>query len=124
MSSLPTEIVEPDAAPLPPLPQTDPFTYAQWKTLLAIADTVIPSVRPWSTARANDLGVGDVDYSIRLTSLQNAELVNDDGEIARQYLAETPSSIPAFKDSLLRFVGWHMPPSQRKDLGTALKLLE
>jgi len=124
MISLPAEIVEPDAAPLPPLPQIDPFSPAQWKTLLAIADAVIPSLRPRSTARASDLSVGDVDYSIRLTSLQNAELINDNGDVARQYLAETPSSISAFKDSLWRFVGWHMPPSQRKDPGTALTLLE
>lgn len=40
--------------PLPPAPAISYFTEQQWKTLYALADAIIPSIRTVSTSRGSN----------------------------------------------------------------------
>jgi hypothetical protein len=125
--SLPTEAVSPKATPLPPLPSEDPLTPAQWKTLLAISDAVIPAVKPMSTANARtEAAVKDNDYPTAVSALRGLTPENDpDADTAaKEYLADYASSNPAFKLELQRIFAMYMPQSTRKELIMVLNVLK
>jgi hypothetical protein len=125
--SLRTEAVSPKATPLPPLPAEDLLTPAQWKTLLAITDAVVPSIKPTSTANAkSEVAVQDSDYSTAVSALR-AFIPEDDLDAdtaAKQYLADNASSNPAFKMELQRIFAMYMPQDQKKQLVMILNILE
>ena len=125
--TLPTEPVSPKATPLPPLPAEDPLTPAQWKTLLAIADTVIPAVKPTSTAnRRTEVAVADNEYSTAVSALRGLTPGNDpDADTAaKEYLADNASSNPLFRLELQRIFAMYMPQTTKKQLTTVLSILE
>ncbi|KAF2026244.1 long chain fatty alcohol oxidase [Setomelanomma holmii] len=124
--SLPTEAVSPKATPLPPLPTDDPLTPAQWKTLLAISDAVIPAVKPISTANARiEVAVKDNNYSTAVSALRGLTPENDPNAdtAAKEYLADYASSNPAFKLELQRIFALYMPQSTKKELSLVLNVL-
>jgi hypothetical protein len=104
--ALTTDIVSPKAAALPPLPAEDPLTAAQWKTLLAIADAIVPAVRP----------AKDNEYSTAISKLQSLTPDADEA-VAKAYLHENATSNPAFREGLHRVIGLYLPQSSRKELG-------
>lgn len=121
-----TEPVSPKATPLPPLPSQDPLTAAQWKTILAIADAVVPAVRPMSTADAQtQIAATDIQYSTAISKLQQLTPENDPNSdsAAREYLEEYASKDPRFRLDLQRIFGVCMPQSQRKELCMLLNVL-
>lgn len=112
---------------MPPLPSEDPLTAAQWKTLLAISDAVIPSIKPVSVANARvEIAVVDNEYSTAVSALR--ALAPDDEPNAetavREYLADNASSNPAFKEELQRIFAMYMPQSTKKELLMVLNILE
>lgn len=112
---------------MPPLPSEDPLTAAQWKTLLAISDAVIPSIKPVSVANARvEIAVADNEYSTAVSALR--ALAPDDEPNAetavREYLADNASSNPAFKEELQRIFAMYMPQSTKKELLMVLNILE
>jgi FAD binding domain len=118
--------VKPKASPLPPRPTTDPLTPDQWKTLLAIADTVIPTIVPQSVAKpATELSVDDNSYSTILSKLQDTCLASGsvEPELAKQFLAERGSENPAFKEALYRYLAFYLPSDLKKKLTLGLDLL-
>lgn len=124
--SLPTQPVSPKATPLPPLPPEDPLTQAQWKTLLAIADAVIPSIKPMSTANAkSELPVTDKDYSTAVSKLKALVPENDpNADIAvKDYLDDHASKNPAFRVELQRVFALYMCENLRKELVMVLNVL-
>ncbi|OCK72804.1 GMC oxidoreductase [Lepidopterella palustris CBS 459.81] len=124
MSALSTETVSPKAAPLPPLPEADPLTPAQWKTLLAIADAVIPSIQPFTKAAPTlELAIPDNAYSTALTTLKGLAPQGTDERVAEVFLKESASSTPAFREALFRLVGFYMPQKNRNDLVMVLNML-
>lgn len=125
--SLVSEPVSPKATPLPPLPDEDPLTPAQWKTLLAIADAVVPAIKPVSTANASiEVAIADNEYSTALSAVRALTPEDDpDAEIAaKEYLADNASSNPAFKLELQRIFAMYMPQSTKKELGMVLNILK
>jgi hypothetical protein len=125
--SLPTEAVSPKATPLPPLPSEDPLTPAQWKTLLAITDVVIPAIKPVSTANAKtEVAVDDNGYSTAVSALRALTPEDDpNAEVAaKEYLADNASSNPAFKMELQRIFAIYMPQSTKKELSMVLSILK
>lgn len=125
--SLPTEAVSPKAAPLPPLPAEDPLTPAQWKTLLAITDAVIPAIKPVSVANARtEIAVEDNEYSTAVSALVGLTPQDDpDAETAaKEYLSDYASSNPAFKLELQRVFAMYMPQDVRGQLLSVLNILE
>ncbi|EMD66187.1 hypothetical protein GGP41_006362 [Bipolaris sorokiniana] len=124
---LQTEPISPRATPLPPLPAEDPLTPAQWTTLLAIADAVIPAILPASTATAQtDIAAADADYSTAISTLRARipETDPDAGAVAKEYLAAYASQDPAFRAEMQRVFAMYMPHSQRKELAMVLDLLD
>ncbi|KAF3034157.1 hypothetical protein E8E12_004598 [Didymella heteroderae] len=124
--SLPTEPVSPKATPLPPLPKEDPLTPAQWKTLLAITDACIPSVKPISIANTKtEIAATDTEYSTALSTIRGLMPESDpDATVAAtDYLQDYASSNPAFKQELQRIFGLYMPSSTRQELTTVLNVL-
>ena len=125
---LQTEPISPRATPLPPLPSEDPFTPAQWKTLLAIADAIVPPIKPADAAKAPaDIAVADPEYSTAVSALRARIPEEKDADavaVAREYLAEHASQNPAFKAELQRAFALCMPQSQRKQLAMVLDVLD
>jgi choline dehydrogenase-like flavoprotein len=125
-TTLPTEPASPKATPLPPLPTKDPLTPAQWKTLLAITDAVIPAIKPMSTAKAQTESAGtDAEYSTAVSKLRQLTPEDDPNAEAasKEYLEEYASLDPAFRAELQRIFAMYMPQNQRKELGTVLNIL-
>ncbi|KAF2827912.1 long-chain fatty alcohol dehydrogenase [Ophiobolus disseminans] len=125
--SLPTEAVSPKATPLPPLPEEDPLTPAQWKMLLAIADAVIPAIKPTATANTRtEVAVAGNEYSTAVSALRalTPEDDHDADSAAKEYLADNASSNPLFKMELQRMFAMYMPQSTRKQLSTVLSILD
>lgn len=125
--SLPTESVSPKASPRPPIPAEDPLTPSQWKTLLAINDAVVPTIKPTATANAEtEVAVTDSEYSNAISTLQALVPENDPDAVAaaKQYLEDHATLNPAYKLELRRLFAMYMPPSTRNDLGMILNLLK
>jgi hypothetical protein len=121
---LSTQTVSPKAASLPPLPEEDPFTPAQWKTLLAIADTVIPTIKPASLADPQtEKAIGDSEYGTAMTTLKERAAEPTDA-LTTAYFQEKPSTIPQFRDIWYRQFGMFMPQDARKQLAGLLNILE
>ncbi|KAJ4376812.1 hypothetical protein N0V86_006930 [Didymella sp. IMI 355093] len=124
--SLPTEPVSPKATPLPPLPKEDPLTPAQWRTLLAITDACIPSIKPISIANTEtEIAATDTEYSTALSTIRGLMPKSDpDATVAAtDYLQDYASSNPAFKQELQRIFALYMPSSTRQELITVLNVL-
>jgi hypothetical protein len=122
--SLSTQTVSPKAASLPPIPDEDPFTPAQWKTLLAIADAVIPAVKPASVANVqSEFAVNENDYATAMSTLKGNSTESSE-DVAREYLHESASSLPDFKGAWHRFFTLYTPQDARKQLVMVLNVLE
>ncbi|KAF2735655.1 long-chain fatty alcohol dehydrogenase [Polyplosphaeria fusca] len=123
--SLTTQPVSPKATPLPPIPGEDPLTAAQWTTLLAIADAVIPSIKPISTANTRiDLSATDNEYSTAVSSLRSLAADADGEAAAKAYLGECASANPLFRESLRRLFAIYMPQQSKKQLLMVLNILD
>ncbi|KAF1952114.1 long-chain fatty alcohol dehydrogenase [Byssothecium circinans] len=122
--SLTTETVSPKATALAPLPTEDPLTPVQWKTLLAIADAVIPAIKPISNANAaTELPTKDNDYSAALSTIQGLTPSNDAEAVAKAYLADSAAANPVFKLELQRIFALYLPVSTRSQLLMVLNIL-
>ncbi|USP80136.1 hypothetical protein yc1106_07410 [Curvularia clavata] len=124
---LQTKPISPRATPLPPLPSEDPLTPTQWKTLLAIADAIIPAIKPAATANAQtDIATADNAYSNAISTLSGRipDSEPDAEAVAREYLAVYASQDPAFQAELQRVFALYMPHSQRKELAMVLDVLD
>ncbi|EFR04255.1 fatty alcohol oxidase [Nannizzia gypsea CBS 118893] len=121
------------ATPLPPAPRPeDLLSPAQWETLLAVADTVIPSVKCADSANSTSSSPSYASSSSHLVSRSRfddlvsslrPESVEDEPAAARaaaQYLDESASSIPGFKESLCRTLALHVHQEGLRGIKTIL----
>jgi hypothetical protein len=123
--TLTAQPVSPKAAPLPPLPSEDPLTAAQWKTLFAITDAIIPSIQPIAIARTKtEIPATEYEYSNAINTLKKLSPEANGDEVAKQYLEESASSHPGFKENLWRLVACYMPQSTKKELLMVLNILK
>ncbi|KAF2843546.1 long-chain fatty alcohol dehydrogenase [Patellaria atrata CBS 101060] len=118
-----TAMVPPTAIPRPPLPDVDPLTPEQWRTILAIADSVIPSIKPAASSHeaSTNLPVPDSEYSTALSTIQGSSSARE--ELARHYLEECPSTSQDFKNALTVLFSRTLPEQGRKTLLVILDLL-
>lgn len=100
----------------PTLPEAPPFNDQHWKTLCSLADAIIPCVNDKSGPNEGE-GHFQPAYSV----VTRPSDVGD--ELAREYLAETPSLIPEFKDALARIVFDGINATQRRELFLILSVL-
>jgi hypothetical protein len=119
-------VLAPLAAPLPDGPSDQFFTDEQWTTLMAIFDTVIPSVRRESTTgnKTSQLVVLDVEYNAAVDDLENIVVNAPDSRSLDKYLGEKPSDNPAFQDVLKRALIQYTRDDGRKGLAFILSALK
>ena len=110
--------------PLPPPPEGEVLTAAQWRTLLAIADTVIPSIEVSTASSKEKLAVQSSEYASAVDQIRNTTPLPIESETARNYLQENASSTPGFKESIHRRFGHYMREDALKGLRVVLSALE
>ncbi|QSS54850.1 long chain fatty acid oxidase [Histoplasma capsulatum var. duboisii H88] len=122
LTSTTVEILE---SPLPPAPAASTvLTPLQWKTLLALADTVIPSIRPRSAAVCpGACTISDAEFALATHTLQSVQNDFAHSDIAVQFLAENASSVPEFKESMCRVLGQQLPDEARRGISVILNAL-
>jgi hypothetical protein len=121
-----TEPIAIKASPLPPAPAEDPLTRDQWRTLLALADAVVPSVVPETSGKVSTTvrTIPAGDYASATVKIENYALGGGETGLAKAYLDEKPSLLPEFKSNLSRFVGLHIPHELKKLLAFGLDTLK
>jgi hypothetical protein len=122
-----TEPVAIKASPLPPASAEDPLTKDQWRTLLALADTVIPSIVPESPGQVSSASVRAIsagEYASAAVKVENYALQGGETGLAKSYLDERASHLPEFKRNVSRFLGLHTPYELRKLLAFGLNTLK
>ena len=111
-------------AKLPEKLVLNPFTPAQWSTLLAIADAIVaPADSTIQTTSSDDLSSLNLHKNLYTSVKQQLQCYADE-TVVDSYLKEHASGVPGFEDVLLRFLAVHTLPDSRKSLGTILTLLE
>lgn len=110
--------------PLPRITATDPLTQDQWTTLVSIADTFIPAIRvnEHDVSSKTALGLSSDDYVKALQSIKQHSQAADD--VAGEFLAEPASSVPGFKDALMRRVAVYLHTQGQKDIAFVLSALK
>lgn len=120
------ELLAPLANPLPDLPPGEPFTDEQWLILMAIMDTVIPSVRKETTKSdmIQQLAVSEVQYNTAVDHLKKTVSDPPTSEYLDEYLDERPSANPKFQPLLKRYLSQYSPDHAKKGLSLALSALK
>ncbi|PYH91612.1 long-chain fatty alcohol dehydrogenase [Aspergillus ellipticus CBS 707.79] len=109
---------------LPPVSSTQIFTGQQWVTLMALADTVIPSVRgPTAYKSASTKVIPHSELNRNLSVLARTIPGPDAAALAIQYLEEDASSNPLFREGLQRLFTEFVHEEGRYGLGMILTAL-
>lgn len=98
----------------------------QWETLLAITDTVIPSIAPSISADlSRQKAIDQPQYDNIASSLRASISDNDSnaGDIVSSYLTESATSVPGFKESLCRTLGTYVHAEGRRGISLVLNAL-
>lgn len=124
----------PEEVPIPPLPTNQVLSDLQWTTLLSLADTVIPSIRPAerSTIVGSKKPVPLATLNHAVSSV--AARIKDDGPewmsstaatvLASRYIEEDVSSNQAFRDGLQRMFAVNVHEEGRRGISLVLSLLK
>ena len=124
MTTQQLETIAPLASPLPPPLEGDVLTEAQWTTLMAIGDAVIPAIEASSESSADTLALQPPDC-IRITgTLPETLLTRADKTLLHEYLAERPSSMLGTKEHLHRTLSQYLKADARKGISLILSTLE
>ncbi|KAF8848869.1 putative long-chain-alcohol oxidase FAO2 [Acephala macrosclerotiorum] len=118
------ETLAPLAAALPEPPAEGPYTEDNWRTLLAIMDTVIPSIRRETTAtdKSTQLTISDIEYNKTVNYFKNNTNAPDSKSLD-EYFDERPSANPKFQELLKRTFVFNVREDARKGLGFILAAL-
>jgi hypothetical protein len=112
--------------PRPALPKNDVLSPSQWETLLSLADTIIPSIRPKGkgNARQNFI-LDDVDAAKTAEDIQSTIVEPAaSSDLAVQYLEESATSVSGFKESLALLLGKYTPSDQVRGIRFILSALD
>ena len=112
MTSTELNLLSPLDSPLPPPPEGNVLTAAQWRTFFAIADTVIPSIAVSTHPSHETLSLEPSEYAKALEKIKK----NVSNEAAARYLQENASSTPGFKESVHRQLGHYMREDATKGI--------
>lgn len=127
MSSNSLDIAAPRVAPLPDGPKEGPFSDLNWSTLMAIMDTIIPSIRRETTTsnKISQLTISEVEYNTTTNHLKELLLENAPAsESLDEYFDEKPSDIPQFQDLLKRSLVFFARDDAKKGLTLVLSTLK
>lgn len=106
MTSTEFNLLKPLDSPLPAPPKGEVLTAAQWRTFMAIADVIIPSIEVSTVASAGKLSIQASEYAGAVDQIKrNIPATSDAQAAAERYLQESASSTPGFKESVQRQLG-------------------
>ena len=108
MAATELNLLAPLDNPLPPPPEGEVLTAAQWRTLMAIADTIIPCVQASTTSSHNKLHIPASEYANAVQRIKKHISPTSDGQAAERFLQESASSTRGFKGSLHRQLGHYV----------------
>ncbi|KAI5293390.1 hypothetical protein KEM52_005585 [Ascosphaera acerosa] len=104
--------------------EQDVLTPAQWRTLLAIGDTVIPPIHPARSARhGQHYVVDDKEYDGAVEEILAGDERSSQRQVAERYLSESASSIPALVEAMRRQLILYTPQENLKQLSLVLTAL-
>ncbi|KAJ5671323.1 hypothetical protein N7507_000450 [Penicillium longicatenatum] len=112
----------PQEVPIPQAPDTSFWSELQWKTLFAICDAMVPSIRT-APQSPNDKVVSNAEYDAALDKLTSLIPGPDAKQLAVQYLEEDLSTNPVFRAIVERTVGHYIHDEGRNGLGFILNAL-
>ena len=114
----------PTPTALPPPPAGDFFDEAQWAVLFSLADAIIPAIVPASAVADNQTqrGIDDAELDSAAARVKSTMATPPSPELLKAYLADRPSTDPAFVNGLRRLVS-ALPTPSRKQLGLVLTAL-
>ena len=115
-------LIAPLHVPLPPPLAGNTLTEDQWITLLAIADTIIPSIGSDSDLPSSKLQLSSSDFEAARLALHQDRTVRK--ESLASYIDESPSSLPAFKALLARTLNLYLREDAKKGLRALLSALK
>lgn len=121
------ETYVPKEPQLPHLPEDPVFDEVQWKTLLAIADVVIPALTSAGDTQTDGLhkkAIPAGEMQAAVNDLAGRIELPDADRLAREYLQENASSIPQVKEAIRRAFIVSLPPEVRQRLSTMLSTLK
>lgn len=124
MTSTQLNLIAPLDAPLPPPLEGEVFTAAQWITLMAIADTVIPAIEVSSAPSKSRLCVQASEYMNAISAVKRGVAAEADDQLPQAYLQENASSVPGFQELLRRTLGDFVREDARKGIRVILSALE
>ncbi|KAF4550582.1 Hypothetical protein D9617_16g013700 [Elsinoe fawcettii] len=99
-----------------PASPSDGLTEAQWQTLASLAEAVIPSIADSETATKSkhvSKSVLEVTRAIKGIT-QTTKPDSTESALVSEYLAESITQLPSFKDCILRFITYYAD-SETKD---------
>lgn len=111
--------------PVPPGPNASFFSDAQWKTLFALADAIVPSIRTAATAKSStDKVISIAEWDDAVSKVSSLIQGPDSAKIAAQYLEEDASSNPGFRAYVQRVLGDYVHDEGRAGLGLVMNALK
>lgn len=111
--------------PLPPIPEDQIFSDLQWKTLLSLADTVIPSIRSSALPKSPYIKVVPESTIKDAVSTLASHIHDPDAtQIAEQYLDENASSNPQFVEGLRRLFANYVHDEGKSGINLILNALK
>ena len=119
-------MLAPLSTPLPEPPGDEAFTPEQWTTLLAIMDTVIPSIRRETALdkKNSTLTVSDIQYNKVVDHLKKSMVNAPTSNLLDEYFDERPSESARFQDLLRRTLVHYSRDDARKGLAFVLSALK
>ena len=127
MTSTALKVVAPLTAPLPDGPVGNYYNETQWKTLMALMDTVIPSIKRESAGSTSTLDeelIPDTLYSTAVHQVQRV-VPNSASEVQiDEFLAEKPSDNPEFHELVKRTLMQYSREDARKGFSFLLSGLK
>ena len=124
MTSQQLNLIAPLASPLPPPPEGEVLTEAQWTTLMAIGDAFIPSIGPSKSTLPSTLTLEATVYSSAISKIESNLPENASRDIAHRYLAESASAIPGVRELLHRMLSDYVRTDARKGISIVLSALK
>ena len=123
MTTTQLKMMTPLASPLPPAPPDDALSPSQWATLMALVDTIYPSITK-SPNEPNKLYIPEPQYDSALKQLEETIPGDDKAQVARQYLEESAASVPAVREAISRQLHRYITQDALKGLRVILSALE
>ncbi|MCJ1310361.1 hypothetical protein MMC25_004025 [Agyrium rufum] len=118
--------ISPLAVTLPRLPEGEVLSESQWRTLMAIGDTVIPSIHEATSESTSQdtFALSEKEYNKVSSNIRSALPTSSSPKLLQTYLAENASGNEGAREFIQRTLSCYVRPAQRKGMGVILNALD